>query len=99
MQGLESCIRKNVQSKKGAVMNKHDRAKMESRLRRTLDDDWDISEGTRSAFIDICSREVDRAVRAERRAWRDTENLRLSALRRADERIIERSRNMGRKRP
>jgi len=62
-------------------MTKHDRAKMEQRLTRALPL---LRSGTyvhhnMARFVAL---EVDRAVRAERKAWRDAEELRPKAIRR-----------------
>ena len=77
-------------------MTKQDRAKMEGRVDRLLQDaDWNH---IRIDVFDIIVREVTRAVRAERRAQRDTEELWASHRRQADEQLIERAKGLGRKR-
>ena len=79
-------------------MTKQDRAKMVSRLSKRFDYKtigpevcWEIETTV------AC--EVDRAVRAERKAQRDTEELWASKRRRAEEQIVERAKGLGRKRP
>jgi len=75
-------------------MNKHDRQKMRDRFIKDLAGRFFSRELTIDDLADFTAREVDRAVRAERKAQRDTEDLRLSALRRADARMIERAKAM-----
>ena len=72
-------------------MTARDRAKMVRRLQHRFDYKtlgpvvcWEIECA--------CIREVDRAVKAERAAFRATEELRAAHLRRADERMIQRAR-------
>lgn len=50
-------------------------------------------------LVTFAAREVTRAVRAERQAQRDTEELWASKRRRAEEQIVERAKGLGRKRP
>jgi hypothetical protein len=78
-------------------MNKHDRAKMVKRLHVAIP--W-LASGhpqDQDQIVDACISEVDRAVRAERKAQRDTEELWESQRRRAEERFIERAKGLGRK--
>lgn len=77
-------------------MNKHDRAKLQRRARRMCVQHpglW-MHENSVAKFT---AREVDRAIRAERKAWKDAEELRESHLRRADEQLIELAKGLGRK--
>lgn len=79
-------------------MTKHDRAKMANRF-NAIEIDGDIGMQGTSAVFNWAVREVNRAVRAERKAQRDTEELWASHRRRADEQMIERAMGLGRKRP
>ena len=73
-------------------MNKHDRAKLLKRLYR-YKEPRDVYE-----LLHIVAREVDRAVRAERKKCREADKQLLSALRRADARLVDGMKKVGRKR-
>jgi ferric-dicitrate binding protein FerR (iron transport regulator) len=78
-------------------MNKHDRAKLLKRLHEAIP--W-LASGhpqDQDQIVDACISEVDRAVRAERKAWKDAEKIWESHRRRAEERFIERAKGLGRK--
>ena len=85
-------------------MTKQDRAKMRDRFIKRLADET-VAEPSIGKFltiddvIDFSASEVTRAVRAERKAQRDTEELWASHRRLADEQMIERAMGLGRKRP
>lgn len=84
-------------------MTKQDRAKMRDRFIKRLADEA-IAEPSIGKFltiddvVDFAAGEVTRAVRAERKAQRDTEKLWASHRRRADEQMVERAQGLGRKR-
>jgi hypothetical protein len=69
-------------------MNKPDRAKMESRLDRSLPTVESLSFDRVAEFVAL---EVDRAVRAKRKTWR------AAALERRRWVEVEREKNIGRK--
>ncbi len=77
-------------------MTKADRAKIRRRMNRL----WFLTPFSQQSdlVLRLVVREVDRAVRDERQAKRDTEELWASHRRRADEQMIERTRGLGRKR-
>lgn len=76
-------------------MTKQDRAKMWSRAERFFHEGEAITLSDAECFA---AREVTRAVRAERKAQRDTEELWASHRRRAEEQVVERAKGLGRKR-
>ena len=78
-------------------MTKAERTKMEKRVYAAIP--WLTSGALQDQrqIMDACAREVDRAVRAERKAQRNTEELWASQRRRAEERFIERAKGLGRK--
>jgi hypothetical protein len=61
-------------------MNKHDRQKMICRMSKDITWARGFTAASIGELARFVFREVDRAVRAERKAQRDTEDLRLSAL-------------------
>lgn len=84
-------------------MTKQERAKMEKCFHEAVP--W-LTSGhvdDQRQIMDACASEVDRAVakavRAERRAQRDTEELWASKRRRTEDQLVERAKGLGRKRP
>lgn len=76
-------------------MTKHDRAKLQARTERFFPEGDGITVSDIECFAAL---EVTRAVRAERKAQRDTEELWASKRRRAEEQVVERAKGLGRKR-